>query len=126
MTHNSILVNPPRLLNSTERKIVDHLLSVEFPGNIDLLNQVNKILVSEVCKDCLSIGFAIDKSLAKKAITKHRIPIEAEGYDIDGMKIHILLIVDEGYLDELEIYREDLGKIQDILPIEKYNILIFT
>ena len=126
MPHQPIPVYPPRLLNATERRILDYLLSIEFSDIDDLRNQVESVLVSEVCKDCLSIGFTIDHAMVKKANTRHRIPIEAEGHDIDGIKIHILLIMHEGYVDELEIYREDLGKIQDILPIEKYNILIFT
>ncbi len=123
MPHQPIPVIPPRQLNITERNILNYLLSVEFQGNTELRYQADKVLVSEICKDCLSIGFKMDRFMERKANTKQRVPVEAEGYDIDGMKIHILLFVDDGYLDELEIFREDLGKIQGVLKIEEYQIL---
>jgi len=55
------------------------------------------------------------------AMVKRRIPIEAEAEDTDNMKIHILLHVVHGFMDEIEMYREDL---QSIIEIPKPNALV--
>ena len=44
---------------------------------------------------------------SNRALVKRRIPIEAEGLDSDGVKVHFLLHVLDGFMAELEIYRED-------------------
>jgi hypothetical protein len=40
-------------------------------------------------------------------VVHRRVPIEAVADDIDGMTIHVLLHVVDGYIDGLELYRED-------------------
>jgi hypothetical protein len=38
--------------------------------------------------------------------------VEAEFEDRDGVTVHILLHVMDGFLNELEIFREDSGRVQ--------------
>ena len=114
MIHESLPINPPRLLTPEELGIVNRLLSVEFQGREELLRQAQSIRVSEECKDCRSITILVDNLLENTATVKRRIPIEAEAVDIDGAKIHILLHVVHGYIDEIEIYREDLQSVKEI------------
>jgi hypothetical protein len=42
---------------------------------------------------------------------KRRIPVEASYPDADGVIVHVLLHIIEGRLDELEVYREDSGRV---------------
>jgi hypothetical protein len=53
-----------------------------------------------------------------------RIPVEAELEDGDGVTIHLLLHVLEGYLNELEVYRDDSAPVQVALQSESLRILI--
>lgn len=41
-----------------------------------------------------------------------RIPVEAEAPDVDGVMIHFLLHVVGGVIKEVEVFREDSGKIR--------------
>jgi hypothetical protein len=45
------------------------------------------------------------------AAVKRRIPVEASYPDADGVIVHVLLHIIEGRLDELEVYREDSGRV---------------
>ncbi|HEY9825277.1 MAG TPA: hypothetical protein V6D19_07505 [Stenomitos sp.] len=119
--HEPLTINPPRSLTFQEEEILKLLLSVDFPGREALLIQAHSVRVSEECKDCRSIKLAVDRSSSNAAIVKRRIPIEAETQDVDNMKIHILLHVVQGYMDEIEIYREDLQKI---IEVPKPNELV--
>jgi len=45
------------------------------------------------------------------AVVNRRIPVEASYPDADGVVVHVLLHVINGWLDELEVYREDSGRV---------------
>lgn len=123
--HRYTINNPPRPLSEIERYLLEHLLSVEFPGSEELKQQSRFVLVSQECQDCSSIVFTIEnKESIKEAKVKRRIPVEAESIDSDEMRIHVLVFVRAGYLDEMEIYREDLGKICKFPLPESVNIII--
>ncbi len=114
--HQIVRLVHPRELAPTERAILEHLLSKEFPGVAALRLQLPLVRVEEECKDCLTIGLFIHHEEALRAVVEHQIPIEAEGNDLDGIRIHILLHVVDGYMDELEIFREDPNPIQELPP----------
>jgi hypothetical protein len=42
-----------------------------------------------------------------RAAVKKRIPVEAEGLDEDGITVHFLLHVVDGFATELEVYKDD-------------------
>jgi hypothetical protein len=56
----------------------------------------------------------VDKAPGNISFVKRRIPIEAEALDSDGVKIHILLHVVHGFMDEIEIFREDLLMVKQL------------
>jgi hypothetical protein len=49
--------------------------------------------------------------LTKPADVIRRIPVEAEYDDGDGIRVHLLLHVLNGYMNELEVFREDSGPV---------------
>ena len=55
----------------------------------------------------------------------HRIAVEAEVEDLDGMKIVILLHVIDGYVDELEVFRADSGPLQAPIRTEALRVIGF-
>ncbi|PKO15882.1 MAG: hypothetical protein CVU39_10205 [Chloroflexi bacterium HGW-Chloroflexi-10] len=122
--HTYRQVIPTRELKSYEHHLLKHLLSLDFPAVANLRKQVNLLHVNEECEDCSSIGFAIEHSKAEAAQVIKTVPVEAEGYDLDSIKIHFLLIVVDGFIDELEIFREDLLQVKKLPPVETLEILV--
>lgn len=122
MTHDVMLINPPRPLKTEEQELLNFLLSEDFRGRELLVLQSRSILVSEECNDCKSIKLLVTKD-SPRAEVNHRIPIEAEIPDEDGVVVHVLLHVVNGLLDEIEIYREDLQNLKTILDTKKAILL---
>lgn len=110
-THTIIKINPPRELSKVEQDVLSRLLSAEFQGSQTLRIQASKVKVTEECKDCLTIGLEVPQDNSLRADVRWTIPVEAEGLDLDSVNIHFLLHVVDGFLDELEIFREDLSKV---------------
>jgi hypothetical protein len=98
----------PRVLTRQERELLELLLTKNFPGREELRHQLESARVcGEYGLGDPTVVLCVDQSAAKHASVDHRIPVEANGSDSDGMKIHILVHVVDGFLAELEIYRED-------------------
>ena len=53
-----------------------------------------------------------------------RVPVEAEAEDIDGVTVHVLLHVIDGYIDELEIYRDDSAPLRGTIRPEALSIIV--
>ena len=103
----------PRNPSRQERKLLEFLLRKNFTGRDPLRRQLES---ARVCGEYgigdPTIVLWVDQSPANYASVDHRIPVEASGIDSDGMKIHILVHVVDGFLSELEIFREDGAAIQ--------------
>jgi hypothetical protein len=98
----------PRELSIAERSYLEFLLSRPFQGSAQLKEQLKSATVSEECSGgCGSIVLSVARSPSTIARVKRRIPIEAQGVDVDRVPVHYLLHVVDGFLAELEIYRED-------------------
>lgn len=97
-----------RQLTNYERKIIDHLFKVDFPGRDALVDQINNSLVRFVDENG-SLEFLVQTEIM--ADVKRRIPIEGEVEDGDGIMIHVLLHVVDGRIAELEIYKDDSSSI---------------
>jgi len=124
MMHHMKIIDPPRELTVEERSFLDRLLMKPFPGRDELQEQVSSVRVSGECTcGCRSIVLTVNKSLSQKALVTRRIPIEAEGIDIDGITIHFLLHVVDGFLSELEIFREDSKSIQRLPDYNSLELL---
>jgi len=107
-------VNPPRSLTRREREVLAFMLSKPFPGRDALRQQAETARVVSACSHCATIFFAINRITAPPAHVERRVPIEALGSDVDGMGVQVLLHVVDDYLDELEIWRGDLGEIMEM------------
>ena len=85
--------------------ILAALVKEPFPGRDEIALQVAVARSRRIDDDdgCL----ALSAREAPRATVLRRVPIEAEADDLDGMTIHVLLHVVDGYIDELELYRED-------------------
>lgn len=111
-----------RPLNNTEEQLVESLLEKDFPGRDMLVNQISTSLVREVDADG-SLSFET-RTKTKADVTK-RIPVEGEFEDLDGVVIHVLLHVVDGYVKELEIYKEDGSGVIKMPDPSKLKVLGF-
>lgn len=101
---------PLRELTAKERAVLEFMLQPDFPGRDELRQQLD---VTRVCGESgrgdPTIDLYVDRTSAPPAPVKRRIPIEARGRDPDGIGLEVLLHVLDGYMSELEVYREDSG-----------------
>lgn len=97
---------PPRSIAPEEIDLLLALLSVSFPGCDALRQQIHNCKVRVLDDDGSLQLMPIAQSAAD---VRCRVPVEAVTVDSDGIPIHILLHVVDGYLNELEIYKEDLS-----------------
>lgn len=88
------------------------LLDREFPGRSELESQLRHVS-----------GVPIDGNGSLRLVVRgglpapveRRVPTEGVYLDDDGVRVHVLLHVVDGYLDELEVYREDSGRVSTSL-----------
>jgi len=107
-------INPPRSLIPLEKALIDFLLSEPFPGQKELRRQ-QIVGVPAECSICPTISLLVNPDPGTRASVKRRIPVEAEGDEAEGKRVHVLLHVINGFLAELEVYRED-GETIGALP----------
>lgn len=93
-----------REMTTQERRVLERLLSSDFPGREVLDRQIRDALVRQI-DDEGSLEFSV-RSHDRAEVSK-RIPTEAEFEDADGVTAHILLHVVDGKCNELEIYKDD-------------------
>lgn len=85
------------------------LLSENFAGRDALLAQVENLKVKQIdMEGSLQLAPGPDAIRAK---VEQRIPVEAEFPDDDGVSVRVLLHVVDGFLAELEIFKDDLTAI---------------
>jgi hypothetical protein len=125
--HDRRNIDPPRSLGENEQAILEFLLSAPFPGQKELRQQLEIAKVTSQCRTCPTITFTVDESVAPRAPVARRIPIEAErpGAAPGHTTLHVLLHVVNGYLDELELYRNDLGQIASLPSPSSLELLFF-
>ena len=98
-----------RPLAAGERAVLDKLLSESFPGRDALAEQARDVRVRSIDADG-SLALMPDPGVCPADVVR-RIPVEAEAEDLDGVAIHVLLHVVDGYMKELEVYREDSSRV---------------
>ena len=104
------IVPVPRLLSDRERDILDLLLSVDFPGAVELRQQAASVSAERE-------GMIVDLIVSAedpRATVVNRTPVQAV-VDGDGYDGGLLLFVDDGRLSALEYWwvTEDRP---DVLP----------
>lgn len=110
-----------RVLSGAEALLLTRLLSVEFAGRDELVAQA-KVAVARSIDDNGSIALRVrDRRAADVA---RRIPVEGELEDDDGVTVHVLLHVVDGFLSELEVYREDSGALLGALVPEDLRLMV--
>lgn len=101
-----------RDLSGRERDIVSRLLAEEFAGNADLRRQVIGCRVDQIDEDG-SIRFEVSRENPRAGVTQ-RVPVQAAAPDSDGVLVHLDLHVVDGYLFELDVYREDEATVMNL------------
>lgn len=97
-----------RELRPDERTVIDQLLSAPFEGRDAIRSQLaNARVVAEGEADTRTIKFELAPGERRLALTKLRVPVEAEILDEDRVPIALLLHVLDGLATELEIFRAD-------------------
>ena len=93
----------PRPLTKAESASLGFMLSGDFPGVEQLREQAETALVMRRCVcGCPSIDIAVDRANTPPA--RHARPgVAAEARSRDERYTHLLLWVDGGYLDGLEL-----------------------
>jgi hypothetical protein len=123
--HGERVLDLARNLTSSEKELMMFLLSRDFPGRQALLEQLQWLKVSRECAcGCPSIVFNVDKAHAKPANVNRRIPIEASCISgNDGSEAHFLLHVVDGWLDEMEAYRDDGQTVTELPTVSNLRLL---
>jgi hypothetical protein len=103
-----------------EQALIEHLLSAEFSGRDAIRRQLQSAMVRVIDKEG-SLGFLVP--CAERATVKYSIPIEAEADDIDGTTIHMLLHVRDGFIAELEFYKDDSSRIVRRPPTAQWRVV---
>jgi hypothetical protein len=104
-----------------EQALLNRLLDDDFPGRDELAHLFSLILVKVIDKDG---GLELQSQLEGKAPVVKRVPIEAEGKDVDGVVVHMLLHVVDGRPVELEFYREDAGAVKNMPTPSDFDLIV--
>jgi hypothetical protein len=83
-------------------------MSAQFDGRDAISSQLETVRVRDLDSDG---GLALNASGAPAPVAT-RIPVELNYTDPDGMRVHVLLHVVRGFVDELEIFREDSAPVR--------------
>lgn len=110
-----------RPLADEERQILEVLLAEQFPGKEALAAQ---LLQTQARRVDAEGSLELVVSGGPLADVVRRIPVEAEVDDIDGTTIHVLLHVVDGFLNELELFREDGGVIKGLISPNGLRTLV--
>lgn len=110
-----------RPLSELELQLLAVLLGTDFSGRNALVEQVATASVRAIDRNGSLEFESSDKTPAEVA---RRIPVEAELDDDDDVTIHVLLHVVDGFLKELEVYRDDSGHVQRVLAPGDLRLMI--
>lgn len=102
---------------------LDVLLRKGFSAREQLLGQLEGLAVTPVGDDG---SLLLQPSRGEPAQVEQRIPVEAEYLDEDGVVVHVLLHVVDGFLRELEVYREDGRPVHTAACDAELNVKVFS
>jgi hypothetical protein len=102
-----------------ERRVIAALLSSDFPARAALQGQWARALVRPIDADG---SLEVEVEGGPRAEVEVRVPVEATVEDSDGVTIHVLLHVIDGYMREIEVYREDSEPVQ--APLDAARLLV--
>lgn len=97
-----------RALSDAERAVLEVMLAEDFPGAVELRQQVDCVVVSGGCGcGCPSVNLEVPGEVPLAEVTS-RTPIFAS---VEGSRAGLIVFVDDGLLSCLEYYDSD-----DALP----------
>lgn len=97
-----------RAIRDEEARLLEWFLERGVPGSRELRDQIQSVSVVEIDGDG---SLRLSTRARVPAVVDRRIPVEASYLDRDGVRVHLLLHVVDGYLDEFEVFREDSGPV---------------
>jgi len=106
----------------TETEVIQRLLAADFPGKDDIAKQMAGCRVRTI-DDEGSLELELRHAPRPAAVEK-RIPVEADAVDEDGIHVHFLLHVVEGYAKELEIYKDDGTSIRRMPRADDLEVIV--
>jgi len=91
-----------------ERRLLARLLEASFSGRDEL-----KVQIETLSCRVIDANGSLDLQTSSPLISvvKKRVPVEGAAKDLDGMTIHYLLHVKRGFVNELEIYKDDSSRV---------------
>jgi hypothetical protein len=98
------------------------LLEPTFPGRDELREQVTHIEVMTIDEDG---GLSLRCSGGPRAPVKCSVPTEGEYADSDGVPVHVLLHVVDGFVSELEVFKEECVPLVRREPVPS-ELVLFT
>ena len=108
-------------LDHESKEILQALMKAPFPGREEIARQVSVAVGRRIDgHGCLDLS-AVE---TVRAEVVRRIPVEAEVSDVDGVTIHVLLHVVDGYISALDIYREDGGDLRSPIQPEDLRLIV--
>lgn len=108
--------------SATETNVMQRLLAADFPGKRDIAEQLAGCRV-RIIDDEGSLELEL-RDVAKPAPVGKRIPVEADAIDEDGIHVHFLLHVVNGFAKELEIYKDDRSPIRRMPRPDELEIIV--
>jgi hypothetical protein len=115
-----------RPLSKRESEVLARLLTPDFPGKRELMEQAKGALARPLDPEG-SIAL-LPRVGTSSAEVVQRVPVEGDweepGEEPNGPRVHVLLHVVRGFLDELEIYRDDLEPITGAMRPEELNVFV--
>lgn len=93
-----------------EARLLQLILAGGYAGGRQLRAQLEELSVASIDGDG---SLRLSTQASEPATVDRRVPVEASYLDRDGTRVHLLVHVSDGYLDELEVYREDSSPVLD-------------
>lgn len=108
--------------NESERQLLDKLLSAEFAGVTELRTQLESARIRWIHSSGAPALLVEVDPTSPPAKVAHRVPVEGVAVDADHHPLHFLVHVIDDYLSEVEIYREDGGKLLQMPPADALRV----
>lgn len=109
-----------RPLTPHERAVLSALLVEPFAGRDQLVRQLDHVQARRIDDEGSLAMTAIG---AVPAPVLYPVPVDGSMLDVDGVPVHVLLHVIDGYMNELEIYKADRSKPLRMIDPESLTVI---
>ncbi len=103
--HRMVRISPPRKLNSNEQQLLGKLADAAGWSQTEFRCQAKHAAVIEECAaGCGTVGLAVDADACPPAALHGTNPASAQGRLRSGEQVRIVILVEQGYLRQMECY----------------------